>query len=196
MKKTAKTPDKRIRIADAFIHLTESQPTDKITVKMLIDACGISRPTFYYYFKDIPDVVEYLISGIPEKTCKDCIKADDLKSAIRIFLDMIVENRKLVKRLDKSIRSKDYWRYIAKRIEETLNLILLNTSEHEDRLRFTDMQLLISVFSYGMMGVMIDRIISNSPIDTEALTEQLYLFHQLYQGDVPEEVLLRLKLKE
>ena len=61
MKKTAKTPDKRIVIADAFQQLMNSNPADKITVKMLIDACGISRPTFYYYFKDIPDVVEYLI---------------------------------------------------------------------------------------------------------------------------------------
>ncbi|MBQ6603233.1 MAG: TetR/AcrR family transcriptional regulator C-terminal domain-containing protein [Eubacterium sp.] len=196
MRKLVNNPDKKRVIADAFIQLMQSQPADKITVKMLIDTCGISRPTFYYHFKDIPDVVEYLISGILERTCQACIKADDLKSAIRIFLDMIVDNRKLVKRLDKSAKSRDYWRYIAKRIEETLSSILSNTSEHEDRLRFADMQLLISVFSYGMMGVMIDRIISNSPIDTEALTEQLYLFHQLYQGDVPEEVLLRLKLKE
>ena len=107
MRKLVNNPDKKRVIADAFIQLMQSQPADKITVKMLIDTCGISRPTFYYHFKDIPDVVEYLISGILERTCQACIKADDLKSAIRIFLDMIVDNRKLVKRLDKSAKSRD-----------------------------------------------------------------------------------------
>ena len=34
--------------------LLERQPLDKITVKMLVDACGVSRNTFYYHYDDIP----------------------------------------------------------------------------------------------------------------------------------------------
>ena len=37
MKKTAKTPDKRIVIADAFQQLMNSNPADKITVKPIND---------------------------------------------------------------------------------------------------------------------------------------------------------------
>lgn len=31
---------------------------DKITISDLTEACGISRMTFYYHFKDIYDLVE------------------------------------------------------------------------------------------------------------------------------------------
>ena len=34
----------------SLLVLLERQPLDKITVKMLVDACGVSRNTFYYHF--------------------------------------------------------------------------------------------------------------------------------------------------
>ena len=37
--------------------LLERQPLDKITVKMLVDACGVSRNTFYYHYDDIPSLL-------------------------------------------------------------------------------------------------------------------------------------------
>ena len=38
----------------SLLVLLERQPLDKITVKMLVDACGVSRNTFYYHYDDIP----------------------------------------------------------------------------------------------------------------------------------------------
>ena len=40
-------------IAEAFIRLSKQKNIDKITVKDLVEACGISRQTFYYHFQDI-----------------------------------------------------------------------------------------------------------------------------------------------
>ena len=40
-------------IADAFIKLSKEKNIDKITVKDIVDECGISRQSFYYHFQDI-----------------------------------------------------------------------------------------------------------------------------------------------
>ena len=45
-------------IAETFLTLAGQKNVDKITVKDLVEACGISRQTFYYHFQDIIDVVE------------------------------------------------------------------------------------------------------------------------------------------
>lgn len=45
-------------IAGTFATMAKQKGIDKITVKALIDACGISRQTFYYHFQDIMEVVE------------------------------------------------------------------------------------------------------------------------------------------
>ena len=45
-------------IMESFLRLMEKKPLDKITVRNLVDECGINRNTFYYYFQDIYAVLE------------------------------------------------------------------------------------------------------------------------------------------
>ena len=39
----------RTALADAYMHLLNDYTIDRITVKMITDAVGCSRKTFYYY---------------------------------------------------------------------------------------------------------------------------------------------------
>lgn len=48
-------------IQAAFLSLLERTPLDKITVKMIVDACGISRNTFYYHYEDINALLKDLL---------------------------------------------------------------------------------------------------------------------------------------
>lgn len=47
-------------IMESFLHLAAKKPLDKITVRDIVDDCGINRNTFYYYFQDIYAVLEEL----------------------------------------------------------------------------------------------------------------------------------------
>ncbi len=52
-----KARERRVRlIQDAFWNLYEQN--DKVTVDMICDSAGINRSTFYYYFKNIEDVLD------------------------------------------------------------------------------------------------------------------------------------------
>ena len=53
--------DTKAMIAGTYLQLVQHGNVDKITVKALIDACHISRQTFYYHFRDIMDVLEMCI---------------------------------------------------------------------------------------------------------------------------------------
>ena len=44
--------------------LVKTKPLNKITVSDITDDCGINRMTFYYHFKDIYDLVEWICYGI------------------------------------------------------------------------------------------------------------------------------------
>ena len=41
-------------------HLLLPEPLDKITISDLTEDCGISRMAFYYHFRDIYDLVEWV----------------------------------------------------------------------------------------------------------------------------------------
>lgn len=51
--------DMKAAIAESFNSLVRQRGIDKVTVKAVIEDCGISRQTFYYHFQDIMDVVEW-----------------------------------------------------------------------------------------------------------------------------------------
>ena len=46
-------------IAKTFTELLDEKPMSKITVKDIVERCGVNRNTFYYHFKDIYDLVEW-----------------------------------------------------------------------------------------------------------------------------------------
>ena len=50
-------------IARTFTELLDEKPMSKITVKDIVEHCGVNRNTFYYHFRDIPDVVEVYPEG-------------------------------------------------------------------------------------------------------------------------------------
>ena len=50
-------------IEESFIRLLNERPLDKITIKDIVDDCGISRNTFYYHFQDITALLEHILNA-------------------------------------------------------------------------------------------------------------------------------------
>ena len=54
-------------IEESFIRLLNERPLDKITIKDIVDDCGISRNTFYYHFQDITALLEHILNADVER---------------------------------------------------------------------------------------------------------------------------------
>ena len=52
----------REAIKAAALRLLEERPLREITVKDIVQECGVNRNTFYYHFRDIPALLEDLIT--------------------------------------------------------------------------------------------------------------------------------------
>ena len=73
--------NKKEAIMEAFIELLDENPTKRITVNDIVARCGVSRNTFYYYFPDIPTLVNEIEARwtervrVPEApgTVLDCV---------------------------------------------------------------------------------------------------------------------------
>ena len=50
-------------ILHTLTELMNEKPLSKITVKDIVERCGVNRNTFYYHFRDIPDAVEAMVKG-------------------------------------------------------------------------------------------------------------------------------------
>ena len=73
--------NKKEAIIEAFIQLLDENPAKRITVNDIVARCGVSRNTFYYYFPDIPALVNEIEAQWTErvrlpdapKSVVDCI---------------------------------------------------------------------------------------------------------------------------
>ena len=45
-------------IMDSFVKMLSQKSFDKITIKDIIEDCGLNRSTFYYYYEDIYALLE------------------------------------------------------------------------------------------------------------------------------------------
>ena len=83
---TAKTA-----IQNSFLRLLEERPLREITVKDIVKDCGVNRNSFYYHFKDIPALLEEIITGQAEQIIAAqgpaLSLADCLETAARFALD-------------------------------------------------------------------------------------------------------------
>lgn len=51
----------RLAIKETFIKLLEERPLSEITVKDIVERCGINRNSFYYHYQDLPALIEEII---------------------------------------------------------------------------------------------------------------------------------------
>jgi hypothetical protein len=47
-------------LAESLIKILETKPLDKITITDLTNDCSVNRQTFYYHFRDIYDLIEWM----------------------------------------------------------------------------------------------------------------------------------------
>ena len=48
-------------IENAFLMLLNERPINEIGIRDIAESCGINRNTFYYHFKNIPDLLEAVV---------------------------------------------------------------------------------------------------------------------------------------
>ena len=91
--------DTKAMIAGTYLQLVQHGNVDKITVKALIDACHISRQTFYYHFRDIMDVLEWSIQRETARLVEETLQVEGMGQALKLFISFSVERFPLLCRL-------------------------------------------------------------------------------------------------
>ena len=58
-------------IRDSFIRLLNEKPFSKITVRDIVDDCGVNRNTFYYYYQDLPQLLESIVDEEADRLIRE-----------------------------------------------------------------------------------------------------------------------------
>ena len=83
-------------IVDSFLKLLNEKSFDKITVKNIVEECGVNRKTFYYYFEDIYDLAEQIFEEEVKKMSQFMNADTNVGDAVDLLCKTVEDNRRIV----------------------------------------------------------------------------------------------------
>lgn len=171
--------DTKGKIAEQLAELLKTKKLEDITIKQLVDACGISRQTFYYYYEDILSVMEYWVKRVVEQNLADSLAANDLRMVIRSFVARIVQDRSTIRKMIESRYRAECERIFRNGIMTYLRR-LFQQKWPNPQLIPSDIHAFLSFHAYGLIGLVLEQCTHGEP-DVDQLVDQLC---RLFSGEM------------
>ena len=142
-------------ILHTLTELMNEKPLSKITVKDIVERCGVNRNTFYYHFRDIPDAVEAMVKEELNDILKDQKVPESVSDCMEILVNAVQKNKKAMIHLYRSIQRDvfaDYLDHAAERVVEEL----INRAVGDFEMDQEDMHLISRYYKCVLVGVILD----------------------------------------
>lgn len=160
-------------IISTFLQLLSKHSLDKITVKDIVEQCGINRNTFYYYYRDIYDLIEDIfrieIQNIRENLDDNASFYDELHLGVRLIL----ENKTFITHIYHS-RSKDVIeQYLYDVVDSFIQKFVEQKAVELNIKDKTNICLIYDWYRYSIIGVLLEWIRSDNGSDPEAFIRKV-----------------------
>ena len=90
-------------IKNSFLKLLNERPLNQVTVKAIVDDCGINRNTFYYHFTDIPSLATEIITERADSIIREYANPASPAACLTAAVQFMTENKRAVMHMYRSI---------------------------------------------------------------------------------------------
>lgn len=158
-------------LAASLKNLLLRKPLTKITINDITEDCGISRMTFYYHFKDIYDLAEWICAKDAAQALEGKRTCDTWQEGYLNIFRLLRDNKPFIMNVYRCVSRE--------RIEQYLNplirsLILGVVEEKSAQIAVSepDKQFIASFYEYAFIGVVLEWIDSDMREDPAAIVER------------------------
>ncbi len=158
-------------LADSLKKLLETKALEKITVKELVEDCGVNRQTFYYHFRDIYDLLDWIFATdgkavIPE----NC--PDDWESQARSLFSYLENNQRFVINAYHSIAREHLERYVYREMYKLI-YARVQLASADFSVCESDKQFIANFYKFAFTGLIIEWIRCGMQEKSELIVDRL-----------------------
>ncbi len=154
-------------IIDSFMKLLNEKPVNRITVREIVEDCGVNRNTFYYHFRDIPALVEEIFMEDGLRTIEKYSDIESLEDGVSAMIDNVLANKRAVSNLFRS-SSKDVYEAFLWKSCDLLVRSYFDKALKDLNMSDYDSEIIIRFIKCSMFGQIIDWINSGMQDDAKA----------------------------
>ena len=138
-------------IIDSVLRLGAEKPINKVTVKDVVNDCGITRNTFYYYFKDIYDVLEAIFEDEVRLVMDEAKEGVTFHDAYARVAAIILNNREAIMHIYASENGRVLRTYLDAVVTQMVRRFVLEKAEGYS-LDDSDIAFITAFYSNGIVG--------------------------------------------
>ncbi len=148
------------------------KPLDKVTINDLTSDCGISRMAFYYHFKDIYDLVEWICIEEATRALAGKKTYDSWQEGLQQIFEAVLENNTFIINVYHSISREQIENYLYRITYELIMGVVeeqaAGVSIAEDEKKF-----IANFYKYSFVGIMLDWVKQGMKADYQDIVEKM-----------------------
>lgn len=167
-------------VAASLKNLLLQKPLTKITINDIAEDCGISRMTFYYHFKDIYDLVEWVCVEDAARALEGKKTYDTWQEGFLNIFHAVQANKPFIMNVYRCVSRERIERYLSPLIRSLILGVVeeksadMTVSEHDKRF-------IASFYEYAFVGIMLEWINGNMKENPAVIVERV---SRLIHGNV------------
>ena len=171
-------------LATSLKQLSLKKPLDKITINDITSDCGISRMAFYYHFKDIYDLIEWVCVEDATSALQGKKTYDTWQEGMLQIFEAVYENKPFVLNAYRTISREQIENYLH---QLTYKLIRNVVEEKSVGTNITDVQkqFIAEFYKYSFVGIMLDWIKNGMKNDYNNIVECMAI---TLHGNIPNSI--------
>ncbi len=169
-------------IRSAFIKILNEKPLKQISVRDIVDECGINRNTFYYHFQDIPQLLESIVREDAERIITENPKIGSIEECIDAIVSFSLKNRRAVLHIFRSV-NRDIFEQYQWRVCEYAVTTFIDGIEESKALSPEDREAIITYVKCVCFGLVMNWLENGLQEDVRSFMHRMC---QLKQGELVE----------
>ena len=165
-------------IKAAFLELLDEKPLNKISVRDIVERCGINRNSFYYHFQDIPSLLGEIIIERTNDLMAQYPTIDRIEEAFRAVVDYAQKNRRAIMHVYNSV-SRDTFESSVMKLCAYMTEQYLKSAYPDACISPEDREVLHRFIKCQLFGLCIDWMLGGMKQD---VGEQMARVLELYRG--------------
>ncbi len=132
--------------------MLNEMPFDRITVKDIVERCGINRNTFYYHYQDVYDLLTKILEAELQRAVENSRNYDTWEMGIIDALSFAIRNKKAVYHIYNSV-NRDKLLVYFRGIIRDITAKFIRREAGTDDIPEDDLLLLGRILDEAVMGI-------------------------------------------
>lgn len=161
-------------LAASLKNVMKQKPFSKITVKEIVEDCGVNRNTFYYHFDDIYALLRWMFKEEAIEVVKHFDLLVDYEDAIRFIMDYVDENDYIISCAYDSIGQDEMKRFFRSDFISIISELINRADEKSTKPLDPDFkEFLAEFYTEALAGMLVDWAKNRHIKDKEKIIKYL-----------------------